>query len=239
MAEVATLATEVASSSPAIRPEYVALANELDFLRSAFRLPCSDRHRADVVATLAAFECIDRHYDATAAGDRRSSLGKLIVDVLGGNASAAALPSELADHVSSLRATFEAHAAARRCAELLAEFFATTERVRTTRAPREYLDNVRKEGWLTSAMVLLVLDPADESFAPFFLRLGVVGNLVDKLCDIHDDHALGEIAMAPTAAMYARLLGSFAVNAVRLLATFPRPFALARWGLKYLRRSPQ
>jgi len=217
-------------SAASIRPEYVALAGELPFLRSAFGLPCTQANRDDVAATLAAFECIDRHYDAQADG--RRALGEAIVAALRGDA--AELAEELADQVCTLRAVFEQHAAAARCAQLLAEFFVATERVRGAHDPNDYVHGVREEGHLTSAMVLLLLD-SDPRFESFFLRLGVVGNLVDKLCDVRDDHARGEIAIAPSARVHLQLAAAFTRAAIPLVIAFPRPLALARWGLRFWR----
>jgi hypothetical protein len=217
-----------------IRAEYVELARELPFLRSAFGLPCTDDNRADVTTTLAAFECIDRHYDALISPAQRRALGEQVVAVLATGAHDPALPQELADQVQSLHAVFARHAAAPRCAALLAEFVVATERVRGAHGARDYVRGVRAEGELTSAMVLLLLD-SDARFAAFFLRLGVVGNLVDKLCDVRDDHARGEIAIAPSAGVHLRLAAAFARAAIPLVVGFPRPLALARWGLRYLR----
>ncbi|CAN5910150.1 hypothetical protein BH11MYX2_BH11MYX2_07960 [soil metagenome] len=213
-----------------IRPEYVALADHLEFLRGAYALPCTTRHRADVTTTLSAFECIDRHYDGLSAGGPRRELGAQIVHMLGG--AEETLPAELEAHVRALRAVFAAHGASARLAELLAEFFVATERVRGTPEPSEYVDQVRREGHLTSAMVLLLLEP-DRSgrFARFFLRLGVVGNFVDKLVDVRDDHAQGETSVSPTLGVHARLLAELMRAAVPLVLEFPRRLALARWGV--------
>jgi hypothetical protein len=79
-------------------------------------------------------------------------------------------------------------------------------------------------------MVLILLGGGDR-FARFFLRLGVVGNLVDKLVDVREDHALGEISVAPTIGVHARLLAELIRAAVPLVIEFPRRFALARWGV--------
>ncbi|HEY4057135.1 MAG TPA: hypothetical protein VGM39_11030 [Kofleriaceae bacterium] len=212
----------------AVRPEYVALADHLEFLRGAYRLPCTTRHRTDVATTLSAFECIDRHYDGLSAGEPRRDLGARIVRMLAG--SDQDLPAELESHVRALRAVFAAHDSDKRLATLLEKFFVATERVRTTPSHREYVDQVRREGHLTSEMVLILLGGGDR-FARFFLRLGVVGNLVDKLVDVREDHALGEISVAPTIGVHARLLAELIRAAVPLVIEFPRRFALARWGV--------
>jgi hypothetical protein len=213
-----------------VRPEYVALADHLEFLRAAYRLPCTERHRREVTTTLAAFECIDRHYDALASGAPRQALGAQIVQKLRGGGEI--LPAELDAHVHSLRDVFARHGASDRLAALLEQFFVATERVRQTPEPREYVDQVRREGHLTSAMVLLLLDarPGDR-FERFFLRLGVVGNLVDKLVDVREDHALGEISVSPTVGVHARLLAELIRASVPLILEFPRRLALARWGV--------
>jgi hypothetical protein len=211
-----------------VRPEYVALADHLEFLRGAYRLPCTTRHRTEVASTLSAFECIDRHYDGLSAGEPRRDLGARIVRMLEG--SDETLPAELDEHVRALRSVFAAHGFADTLATLLEEFFVATERVRTTPSHREYVDQVCREGHLTSAMVLLLLGE-NARFARFFLRLGVVGNLVDKLVDVREDHALGEISVAPTIGVHARLLTELVRAAVPLVLEFPRRIALARWGV--------
>jgi hypothetical protein len=223
------------ASAAEVRPEYVALADHLEFLCGAFGLACTRAHRADVAATLAAFECMDRHYDAVVDSKARCALGRRMVDAFAGDAPASSLPLELAGHVSALRGVFDGHGARAACRDFLSEFFIVTERTRTTRDPREYLRSVRREGFLTSAMVVLLLHDDDARFRSFFLQLGVVGNLVDKICDVRDDYARGEIAVPPSLEVHARLLAAFVISAAPLLVSFPRPIALTRWGLGYLR----
>jgi hypothetical protein len=219
-------------TSAGVRREYAQLVDELEMLRSAFGLPCTAANRADVTATLAAFECFDRCYDALPTLARQL-LGKRIVHGLATGAPDA-LPIEIAAHVRALHTVFARHGAVARCAALLAEFIATTEIVRTTLDPRRYVAGVGREGVLTSAMVLLLFDH-DERWAPFFLQLGVVGNLADKLCDVRHDHARGEIALAPSTRVHARLLAAFVDAAVPLVLRFPRPLALVRWGIDQVR----
>ena len=101
-----------------VRPEYVALADHLEFLRGAYRLPCTARHRDDVTTTLSAFECIDRHYDGLSAGEPRRELGARIVRMLDGTDQE--LPAELDAHVRALRAVFAEHGAAEKLSKLLA-----------------------------------------------------------------------------------------------------------------------
>ena len=213
------------------RPEYVALAGELAFLREAFALPCTETHRADVVATLGAFECIDRYYDAEGNAEIRRVLAGDIVDILGG--ASRDLPRELVDRIESLRRVFAAHIAG--ITERLAAFVVATERARTTRAPREYLAAVEAEGRLTSEMVLLLFDDPPTRFPEFFVRLGVVGNLVDKLCDVRADYLTGEIVVEPNIVLHARLAAAFLRHAAVLVLGFPRPWQLVRWGVRYFR----
>ena len=59
--------------------------------------------------------------------------------------------------------------------------------------------------------------------------------LVDKILDAKDDHARGEISLAPSASLYARLFAALALRVAALLATHPRPLALVRTGLRYVR----
>jgi hypothetical protein len=219
----------------AARPEYVALADELAFLREAFELPCTEVHRAQVGTALGSFECIDRYYDAESISPRRRALGDDVISVVAGGESAAPLPAELVEQLHGLREVFHAHDARAPIAELLARFVDATERVRNTLEPSEYVAAVEEEGRLTSEMVLLLFDgdPPRSRFAEFFVRLGIVGNLVDKLCDARDDFARGEVALRPGAAVHARLCAAFVHHATLLVARFPRRVALVRWGAKY------
>src|SRR5262249_48669542 len=147
--------------------------------------PCSDAHRAEVCATLGAFECIDRYYDAERDGSHRRALGANVVRVVAGGEPASPLPQELVVHLHLMREVFRAHAAVAQLVDRLARFVEITERARTTLELDAYVGAVEQEGRLTSEMVLLLFDgdPAHSRFCEFFLRLGVVGNLVDKLCD--------------------------------------------------------
>jgi len=182
--------------------------------------------------TLAAFECIDRHYDAVGDAIARRALGAAIVDTLRGEPAVDA--RELRGHVDRLRALLETHAAIDRCAELMRRFIDATEQVRGARSAASYVAAVRDEGRLTSEMVLLLLEPErDVAFARFFSALGVVGNLVDKLCDVREDHRAGEVALRPGVRVHARLAAAFVRGAATTLAAFPRRLALVAWGARY------
>jgi len=213
----------------------VALARELAFLRAAFALPCTAVHLAEVRATLGSFECIDRYYDAEPVMPQRRALGGEVLSVIAGSEPAPTIPPELVERLQRLRDVFHAHGAVAQVTEHLARFVDTTERVRGTREPGEYIRAVEEEGRLTSEMVLLLFDgdPPRSGFAEFFVRLGIVGNLVDKLCDAHADFSRGELALRPNAAVYARLVAAFVRHATLLLARFPRRWALVWWGARY------
>jgi hypothetical protein len=215
-----------------IRSEYVALARELPFLRDGFALPSPTALRDGVCATLEAFECLDRHYDRMPHADRRRAFADDIVRSLAG--AQAPLPDEVTRHLAALRQLFASHVPA--IANRLARFTAMTETARTTRAPREYIAAIEEEGRLTSEMVLLLFanDPPSR-FPAFFVQLGIVGNLVDKLCDVRDDFAAGEIVLEPNVALHLRLLGAFVKHAAIVVAMFPRRAALVVWGAKYFK----
>ncbi len=141
---------------------------------------------------------------------------------------------ELRRHVDRLRAVLELHRAIEPCAELMRRFIDATERVRAARSAASYVAGVRDEGRLTSEMVLLLLAQEDEAgFARFFVTLGVVGNLVDKLCDVRGDHRSGELALRPGVRVHARLVAAFIRGAATTLAAFPRRLALVAWGARY------
>ncbi|HEY5920121.1 MAG TPA: hypothetical protein VIV11_00565 [Kofleriaceae bacterium] len=217
-----------------VRPEYVALAAELAFLREAFALPCTQTHRAEVSATLGSFECIDRYYDTEALAAARRALADEVVNVVAGSQPARDLPPELVDRLATLHRVFAAHHAVAGVAAHLARFVEITERARTTLSPRDYIAAVEEEGRLTAEMVLLLFDGDPPSpFADFFTRLGVVGNLVDKLCDVRADFAAGELALRPSAALYLRLATAFVRHASILFVQFPRRWTLLAWGARY------
>lgn len=216
-----------------VRLEYVELAQHLEFLRGAFDLPCSPTQQRDVATTLAAFECIDRHYDVVGDAPARRALGAAVIGALRGETAIES--RELQAQVDRLRAVFAAHRAIERCAELMRRFIDATERVRAARSAATYVAGVQDEGRLTSEMVLLLLEPERAvAFTRFFSALGVVANLVDKLCDVRRDHRAGEVALRPGVRVHARLVAAFVRGAVRVIAAFPERRALAMWGVRYL-----
>jgi hypothetical protein len=94
---------------------------------------------------------------------------------------------------------------------------------------------VELEGRLTAALALAIAgDVCTARFRRFFFRLAAPANLVDKILDAREDHARGEIVIAPNLALYATLALALTRRVVALLLTAPRPILLARLGLRYL-----
>ena len=203
-------------------------------LAERFDAPFDARARTDLLATIRAFEAMDRHIDAIAdAGARREAFEKLVA-YLGG--ATCELDPELLRHAEILvgmltgatRAPFVAY---------LQTFFVHTERLRLTTEAAVYERSILEEARATAAMTTCIVPCLGHPPWPrVFARLAETANLVDKLHDVRADHRAGEIAIEPGLRLHLRLVGAFLRSALLVLIESPRPLSLVRWGIPFLGR---
>jgi hypothetical protein len=219
-----------------VRPEYEAMAREFGVFAAPFGIAVDDALERDLVLVAAAFEVVDRHVDATQDEDDRERLCAATLDELRAGAAPARVPGEIAGVLASLR---ERLARVEPFAGHLARFFVRSEDLRRTESGAEFVRCVADEARCAAEMTLLVVPVATQSrFARFFRVLAEIANLVDKLHDVRDDWARGEVRVRPGWRLYARLLGAFVARVPSLLLLSPRPLHLVAWGARYVLRGP-
>jgi hypothetical protein len=119
----------------------------------------------------------------------------------------------------------------------VADALRTCERMRAATDRDPYVACIVREGRLTATLVsLMAAEECGAPFARFFLRLSEVANLVDKLLDARGDHARGEMRLAPTLLLHARLAWEILRRAPALVLGYPRPVWLVRWGAEHILR---
>jgi hypothetical protein len=218
-----------------IRPEYVRLADELPALARQFGCALPSDVAADVRAFTLALECIDRVLDDIADASARAALSRAVVDGLDGAIDAVAVGDELRAHLERLAALLARRRLLPSFRRLGARALANTERIRTTTSAREFIACVRLEGRLTVELTLLVAGPhLDGDCARFLRGVAELCNLYDKLKDARGDFRRGEMALAPSARLHARLLGALLRSVPTAARLHPNFGGFVRWGLGYL-----
>jgi hypothetical protein len=229
------------------RPEYGALADELARLARAFGHELAPGLRRDVARLASAIERIDRRIDEPSADGQRVARWRWVVraleeptpESLPFEAAQLRLPRELVEAAADLRALGASRGALGRVRRIVRAEARTSEALREARALNRYIRLVEHEGRLTAALALVVVGSAcGAAFRRFFFRLAAPANLVDKLLDAKDDHARGEIVMAPGILLYTALFLALVRRGVMLLATAARPGLIAELALRYLRPAP-
>ncbi len=221
-------------SSTEIRPEYAELAGEFERIARDFGHPVDAPLRRDVARLAAALEIVDRRLDVIADDHARSALWR---DLLGAFADGRPLrDGELAFALHDLRALAIYRGVHARMARVLAKEVATSEALRTTRDPGAFVRGVLREGRLIVTLLFLVVGDARPELRRFFFALAGPANAVDKLLDVRADHARGEMRLAPTAELYARLLLAVARATPALFTLHPRRRGVLALGARYLFR---
>jgi hypothetical protein len=196
-----------------MRPEYERLAGELTSLAAAFGHRLEPDVHADIVVLLEAIDRVDHHVDGLAEGTARAAAWHAVFAILDGAPPAAPVPVELAGAVLALRRSCERRGVTGRVARLARREMRTSETLRTVTAPGGYLRAVLREGETTAALALIIAgDNLDARFREFFLRLAGPANIVDKLLDVAGDHGRGEVRIAPSLGLYARLVVALAAR---------------------------
>jgi hypothetical protein len=220
-----------------VRPEYARLGRDFVRVARGFGIALEEQARRDVAQLAAAIEHIDRVLDAIDARGERDAFGAALVLALRtGDARAMnAWGEELTARVRALHETLARRCAVERFARVTDEALANVEALRAATTRDAFVACVVLEGRLTAEMALLVAgDACTDAFRRFFVALGEPANLVDKLLDARDDYARGEMTLAPSLHLHARLALEIAHRVPRLCATYPRPMWLVAWGAGYL-----
>ena len=217
----------------AVRPEYEALARDLERLAASFDVVFDEPLRRNLVLLSRTFETIDRHVDDTVDPAARAALCEAVLRAFDGDAKT--LPAEVAERVAWARAVLEPRGTSATFVAALRSFFEVSEALRTTRDTSVYLASVLGEAGCAAEMTLLVGRDLDvPRFGRFFRVLSEVANLVDKIHDVRRDRRRGEIAIDAGVWVHVRLLAAFVVRGPLLLALCPRPLRLIAWGATYL-----
>ena len=217
----------------AVRPEYEALARDLERLAASFDVVFDEPLRHNLVLLSRTFETIDRHVDDTVDPAARAALCEAVLRVFDGDAKT--LPAEVAERVAWARAVLEPRGTLAAFVAALRSFFEVSETLRTTRDTSVYLASVLGEARCAAEMTLLVGRDLDvPRFGRFFRVLSEVANLVDKIHDVRRDRRRGKIAIDAGVWVHVRLLAAFVVRGPWLLALYPRPLRLIAWGATYL-----
>ena len=221
----------------AVRPEYAALALEFGELALQFGHRIDALLRDDIARLASAIECVDRHIDDVRDDGRRTALWTVVLDVLDGGPSQRPddLDEELARATLDLRELAVRRRVLPRLVRIVAKEVTTSESMRRASRISVYVASVVREGHLTTALALVVAgDACGAAFRRFFFRLGGPANLIDKLKDARDDHARGEVALAPGLLLHARLALAVLLRLPALFASHPRWSRVIRLGFRYL-----
>lgn len=217
-----------------IRPEYAAMAAEFERLAAPFGDRVDDRLRADIIRLADAIERIDRVVDDAPDDKTRRAHWAFVLERMDGRTHAS-LPDDLLGGADELRAIGEERGVRARLRRIVAKEAKTSEAMRVARSSGAFVPLVLREGRLTAALALVVAGSAcSRRFRRFFFRLGGPANLVDKIKDAKDDHARGEMKLAPSLPLYVRLFGSLVARSLALMTSHPRPFSIVTLGLRYL-----
>jgi hypothetical protein len=218
------------------RPEYAALAQEFARLAAPFGDRVDERLHRDISRLANAIERIDRIVDEAVDDDSRRALWRYVVDRMDGCASAGAIVADdLRAGADDLRAIGEERGIVARLRRVVAKEAKTSEAMRVARSSGAFVPLVLREGRLTAALALIIAgNSCSRRFRRFFFRLGGPANLVDKIKDAKEDHARGEIHLAPSLPLYVRLLVSLIGRSVGLMTSHPRPLTIVTLGLRYL-----
>jgi hypothetical protein len=229
-----TIRTTMSIQMDTLRREYVKLGDELPALMREFGCALSAEELAGVRALVAAVEGVDRVLDAIAERDHRRTFASAVVDLLDGAAGSTGAP-EVDARLAELRMALCERDIAAPFVRLARATFATTERMRTTRRARVYLDAVEREGQLLVELALLfVRTSATPAFVEFLRATAELGNLTDKLLDARGDFRRGEIAIRPGLALHARLAARIVRHLPRAAARHPSRLRFAAWGAGWI-----
>lgn len=216
-----------------VRPEYEALARDLERLAGYFDVAFDEPLRRNLVLLSRTFETIDRHVDDTVDPTVRSALCASIIRAF--DDDSVDLPAEVAERIAWVRTVLDPRGTSGAFAGSLRRFFDVSETLRTTRRVSVYVACVLGEARCAAEMTLLVGRALDvPRFARFFRVLSEVANLVDKLHDVRGDARRGEISIAASPWVHVRLLAAFVARGPVLLLLCPRRFRLMAWGATYL-----
>jgi hypothetical protein len=217
-----------------MRAEYAALVTGLPALMRDFGCEPSPEALRDVGVFVAALECVDRVLDPLPTSAARRELTESVLAAIDGDSVRA--PYELTDRLGELHAVLHRRDRVHVFRVLARAILDNTEHMRTTPHPRDYLVAIEREGALMVELALLFLDEATPRFAAFLRSVAGPANLLDKLLDMRDDHRRGELAVAPTPWVHARVLARLVRGVPQVIADHPKRVALARWGVAWIRR---
>jgi hypothetical protein len=212
----------------AVRPEYARLARDFVRLAKMFDVALDAQAQRDVTTLAACIEWVDRVMDAMPLRVDRERMGARAL---------AALVRGTEEHptLTALREVLVRRNVVDAFARAVASELEVGESMRDARDANAFVAHVTREGVLTTDMALLVSGLATHrTFAVFFRRLGEPANLVDKLLDMREDHARGEMHLRPTLRLHARIASEIVRRLPALLACSPRPVWVLAWGASYL-----
>jgi hypothetical protein len=218
----------------AVRREYETMTRRFFELAERFDAPFDAQARADLLATIRAFEAMDRHIDAIAdRATRHAAFERLAAHLAGATCE---LDAELVRHARILSGMLTASTRARFVAHLQ-RFFVHSERLRQTTEAAIYELSILEEARATAAMTTCIVPCLGHPPWPrVFARLAETANLVDKLHDVRADRRAGEVAIDPGLRLHLRLVGAFLRSALLVVIESPRPLSMLRWGIPFLGR---
>jgi hypothetical protein len=219
-----------------VRREYFKLPRDLAILTRCFGIVLPLELQRDVAVLTFAIECTDRLLDAIPEADRRVQFCAAVLRCLRGDTlSNAALTPELASWLDQLREVGERRNIHERLCGLAGELLENSERMRTARDFRGFIDCAAREGRMMVGMLLLILGRVSTARFDLFMRLlSEPANLGDKLRDARRDFRNGEIAIRPTWWFHARLSFEFVKRTARLAPFSFANWRLAEWGIRSL-----
>jgi hypothetical protein len=211
-----------------VRPEYARLAGDFVRLAAMFGITLDATSKRDVATFAASLEWVDRVMDAMPTRVERERFGAQALE-------AATYGGAVHETITALHEVLVRRRVVEPFARLVEEELVVGEAVREAIHADAFMACVAREGALTTEMTLLVSGLASHTaFARFFRVLGEPANFVDKLLDVRQDYARGEIRLRPTLLFQARIAREIVRRLPRLVSSSPRPAWVIAWGATYL-----
>ena len=220
-------------SADMTRPEYVRMGSDFERIARAFGLELEPAVCADVRLLAACIDCVDRAIDGIREGDERRGVAATIIEALRTGDGALIGDGELRAGVMALYGIIARRGITGEVVQLAEDALDNTEKARTCTSREEYVARTVREGRLTVSMALLVGGRIhDDSFRRFMLAVAEAANLVDKLVDARGDAARGEISLAPSIGLHARLAAEVLRRLPALVRLHPAPVSLLAWSAR-------